>query len=334
MKYYQLIILAMSCVLAQFCSNDIAEQGKEAFLQKNYNDAIKFLTSPEIEEEGSTNQINEIIVLSYMYRGQELYEKTKNVKSFSGNYNSCLKYLPDSVSNDFKVQYSMLLANLAEAYAKAKADNDFEQDKFNKSSIAIVNLAINYDSTNIIAHELHEKFKEQNFKALLKKANLLYTKAKKLDDADLYFAAEACINDAAEYDPNNTDVKNLRKQIRRSTLGILNYSDGVALAITDRIYDKGKMVMLLSVKNYKCNPVTITPDKIQLVDFNGKGYPVDKEEMKVRKIFGQNIFESKKLDANNPYANGIITFDLDKTTPISYIVVKDNGDEITRKYFQ
>ncbi|MEJ2544352.1 MAG: hypothetical protein P8Y99_09825 [Calditrichaceae bacterium] len=92
--------------------------------------------------------------------------------------------------------------------------------------------------------------------------------------------------------------------------------------------------MLLSVKNYKNNPVRISPDRIEVVDFRGNGYPVDKEEMKVRKIFGQKVLENKKLDANNPYTNGIITFDLDKSTPISYIVLKENGDEITRKYFQ
>ncbi len=237
----------------QFCSKDIAEQGKKAFVEKNYSDAIKLLTSPELDRQGRANQINEIIVLSYMYRGQELYEKTKNIKSFSGNYKSGTKYFPDSVSNDFKKQYSILLTELADAYANAKAENEFEQEKFNKSCIETINLAIQYDSTNTHAHDLHEMLKDQNFKSLLRKANTLYTKAKKLDDADLYFTAGAYLNDAADYDPNNPDVKNLRRQIRRSTLGILNYSDGVSIAITDRLYDKGKLVMLLSIKITKIN---------------------------------------------------------------------------------
>lgn len=334
MKYYQFFILILVFIFLQFCSEDITENGKKAFLEKNYNDAIKLLTSPELDKQGRTNQINEIIVLSYLYRGQELYEKTKNIKSFSGNYKSSIKYLPDSVSDDFKLKYSTLLTNLAEAYANAKAENEFEQEKFDKSSIETINLAIQYDSTNSIAHDLHEKLKAQNFKSLLKKVNALYSKAKKLDDADLYFAAGACLNDAADYDPNNPEVQNLRRQIRRSTLGILNYSDGVSLAVTDRLYDKGKLVMLLSVKNYKNNPVSVTPDKIELVDIKGKKYPVDKKEMHVRSIFGQKILGTKKLDTNDPYVNGIIAFDISKNVPISHIVLKDNGNEITRKYFQ
>ena len=334
MKYYQPLVLILSFIILQFCSDDIAEQGKQAFLEKNYSDSIKLLTTPELDRQGRDNNINEILVLSYMYRGQELYEKTKNVKSFSGNYRSSSKYLPDSVSSDFRIQYSTLLANLAEAYANTRAENDFEQEKFDNSSIEIVNLAIKYDSTNNVAHDLHNNLKERNFKSLLKKANTLYAKAKKIDDADLYFAAEACLNDAANYDLNNPDVINLRRQIRRSTLGILNYSDGVSLAVTDRIYDKGKLVMLLSVKNYKNKPVSVSPDKIELIDVRGNSYPVDKEEMRVRSIFGQKILEPKKLDANNPYTNGIIAFDIPKSMPISYIVLKDNGDEITRKYFQ
>ena len=306
----------------------------QAFLKKDYNEAIKLLTSPQLDAQGRTNHTNEIIVLSYMYRGKELYEKTRNVKSFSGNYKSSSAYLPDSTSNEFNTKYSELLTLLAEAYGNTKADNDLEQDKFNKNSIEIVNMAIKYDSTNALANELHERLKEKNFNNLLNKANTLYAKAKKIDDADLYFAAQAYLNDAAQYDPDNSDVKNLRRQIRRSTLGILNYSDGVSLAVTDRMYDKGKLVMLLSVKNYKAKPITVTPDMIKLVDFKGNSYPVDKEEMKVRKIFGQKILETQKLDADNPYINGIIAFDLDKSTAISYIVLNENGNIISRKYFQ
>ncbi|MEJ2544353.1 MAG: hypothetical protein P8Y99_09830 [Calditrichaceae bacterium] len=135
MKSYQPHIFVVLFILLQFCGENPVEKGKKAFLEKNYNESIKLLTSSDIAKQSRTDQINEVIVLSYMYRGKELYEKTKNVKSFSGNYKSSLKYLPDSVSSNFKTEYSILLGDLSEAYAKAKAENEFEQDKFNKNSI-------------------------------------------------------------------------------------------------------------------------------------------------------------------------------------------------------
>ena len=334
MKYYQSLLLTLLIVFIQFCSQNIAEKGEQAYLAKDYNDAIKLLTSSSLDPQKRTNHTKEIIVLAYMYRGQELYLKTRNVKSFSGNYKSSYKYLPETQSSEFRLQYSALLSSLAAAYSEAKAENEFEQDKFDSKGIELVNTALSYDSTNDAAHKLLGRLKEKNFLKLLSKSNTLYIKAKKLDDVDLYFAAEACLNDAAKYDVNNPDLLNLRKKIKRSTLGILNYSDGVSMAVTDQVYDKGKLVMLLAVKNYQKKPVSIQPDKIELIDVRGNTYPVDKEEMRVRSIFGQKCIESKKLDPNNPYTKGIVAFDVPKNLAISHIVLKNNGDIITSKYFQ
>ncbi|MEJ2053285.1 MAG: hypothetical protein P8X42_05140 [Calditrichaceae bacterium] len=334
MKRLVPLLLTLLGLLLQYCGQDILEQGKQAFAEKRYNEAVNLLTSPQIKPGQRTNKLDEITVLAYMYRGKELYNKTRNIKSFSGNYKSAETFLPDTTTPDFNARYSQLLTSLAEGYSNAKAENELEQDMFNKKSIEIVNLAIKYDSSNTSAHELHIQLKDRNFINLLKKANSYYSKAKKLDDADLYFAAEAFLNDAMDYDPDNEEVKILRRKIRKSTLGILNYNDGISLAVTDQLYDKGKLVMLLAVKNYENKSVQITPQKIELTDIKGNKYSPDTEEMKVREIFGQKCIKSTKLDRNNPYTEGIIAFDVPKDIIISYIALEDNNKEITRKYFR
>lgn len=334
MIYRNPLILIISVLMLQFCSNNVIVEGEEAYLTKNYNEAIKILTSPQVDEHIRTDHVNEIIVLSYMYRGKSLYKKTKNVKSFSGNYKSSLKYLPEVASEDFKIEYSTLLTELAKAYAVAKAENKLEQEKFNKNSIKIVNMAIANDSLNAVAHELHDELKERNFNKLFKKAKNYYEKARKFDDVDMYFSAKAFLYDAAQYDPKNPEVLSLRRKIRRSTLGILNFNDGVSLAVTDKLYEKGKLVMILAVKNYKNKSVMVKPDKIEIYDLRGKSYSPDSEEMRVRELFGQKCFKSKKLDQNNPYTEGIVAFDVPKNLALSHIVLRNNGDEISRKYFQ
>lgn len=334
MRYCQPLLISLSILILQNCSNNIFEQGENAFISKNYNRAIKLLTSPQADEQIRTDHVNEIIVLSYMYRGRGLYTKTKNVKSFSGNYKSALKYLPKMTSDNFKSKYSVLLTSLAKAYAIAKAENTLEQEKFNKNSIEIINMAITYDSLNTSAHEFHVKLKNRNFSSLFKKAKTYYAKAKKYDNVDMYFSAQAFLNDAAEYDQKNPDIINLRKKIRRSTLGILNFNDGVSLAVTDKLYEKGKLVILLVVKNYESKSILVTSDKIKLIDLKGKTYSPDTEEMRIRELFGQKCIKSKKLDQKNPYTDGIVAFDVPKNLPISHIVLRNNGDEISRKYFQ
>ena len=269
-----------------------------------------------------------------MYRGKELYTKIKNVNSFSGNYESGQKYLPKMESDNFKSEYSALLTSLAKAYAVTKAENKLEQEKFNKNSIEIVNMAIAYDSLNEAAHELHVELKNRNFNKLFKKANTYYEKAKRYDDVDMYFSAQAFLEDAGQYDPKNPDVISLRRKIRRSTLSILNYNDGVSLAVTDKLYEKGKLVMLLAVKNYQNKSIMVTPNKIELIDLRGNTYQTDTEEMRVRELFGQKCIKSKKLDQKDPYTEGIVAFNVPKNLPISHILLKNNGDEVTRKYFQ
>jgi len=334
MKINRPLLLTLTVFTLQNCSENIIEKGKKAFIEKNYNEAINLLTSPEIELQKRTKYVNEITVLAFMYRGQELYNKTKNIKSFTGNYQSGKKYLPDSTTNQFDQEYSKLLTSLAEAYSKTKAENDIEQDKFNKNSIEIVNLAIHYDSLNTSAHELHDELKNRNFLDLLNKAKSYYSKAQKLNDPDLYFAAESFLNDASEYDPDHEEVRSLRRKIKKSTLGILNFNDGVALAVTDQLYDKEKLVMLLAVKNYKNKSVSVSPEKIELADIKGNTYEPDTEEMKVRELFGQKIIKSKNLNNSDPYTEGIIAFDVPKNIIISYIALKENGKEISRKYFR
>ena len=55
-----------------------------------------------------------------MLKGQGLYSKTRNVRSFVGNFEIGQSYIPEQTTEEFKKQYSVLLFELGKAYNIAK----------------------------------------------------------------------------------------------------------------------------------------------------------------------------------------------------------------------
>ena len=333
MRVLNSLLILFTTIIFYNCGSNIAEKGRQAYNDGDYNQAIQLLTAAK-NEKNLDNDVDEMIVLSYMYRGKELYDKTQNLKSFSGNYISALKHLPKSPTADFRSKYNDLLIELARAYKDTKPKTESEHEENFRKSINIIDQVLKEDSTKAEAKTLFSEIEVLIFKKYLDKANTLYTKAKKTDDWDLFFNAESYLQDAEKLNPNSNDVKALRQKIRRETLGVLNYRDGVSLAVTERMYEKGKMIMFLVVKNYKNKPLQFDPTEIELVDLKGNVYNIDKEEMRVRELFGQIPIKAKTLNGNEPLTEGLIAFDAPKDLAISYLALNVNGEQITRKYFR
>ena len=128
MKRLQFFIFFLGCLFAFQCGSDPAEEGRKLFENGDYTQAIKLLT--EAKQEDSTNKaIDEMICLAYLYRGEELFEKTKNVKAFNGNFEQANNYLPKEPSAEFTRQYNELQLALANAYLNTKAKNQEELPK-------------------------------------------------------------------------------------------------------------------------------------------------------------------------------------------------------------
>lgn len=327
-----LLMLGLILILIG-CRENFAEKGKQAYLNGNYNQAIELLTS--IEQEQPLNpQINEMIALAYMYRGKELFDKTLNIKAYDGNYQLSKPYIPLEPSEEFKKEYTQLMIAMAEAYRKIKPKNTAEKEQFYSKTIEALHKAQELDSTNIKIQEIFGELRDENFQTLFQNAQNMYSRAQQTKDWDLLFTAENLLNDATELDPNNKEVLRLRRQIRQAALGVLNHRDGVSMAVTQRLYDKDKLIMYLAIENYLDKAINIDIKQIELVDVAGNVYEVDEKELRVRELFGQTILKNTVLSPENAYTAGIVAFNIPKNRAVSLLRLKQHDQDIAVKYFQ
>ena len=312
------------------CGSDPAEEGEKAFEAGNYNLAIKhFLeakkTKPDLEQ-----QYNEKVAISYMKRGQELYDRSKNVKTFSGNFEKAQEYVPAAPSTEFKSEYSKILFSLANAYVSTRPENEIQKEEYLNNTIQYLEDAIYYDGDNSEANELLVKIKADNFQKMLNKGNDFYSKAQKTKNNDYYINAEYYFQRAANFDIYNNEASSMLSKTRVKTLSILNNREDFAIAIGDMNQQPADLILDLTIKNYSTSPVTVDLQKFSIVDKEGNSYPVDQkmmnERFKNKKLQSQELAELKMI-------NGFIVFSVPKRAKIEYLGYQLAENEQVKKYF-
>jgi tetratricopeptide (TPR) repeat protein len=229
------IFVLIIFILSQ-CGSNPAEEGEQAFQKGNYNLAIKHFLEAR-KQDPSNNILNEKIALAYMYRGEELFSKTKNIKSFSGNFEKSNDFIPENPSVEFKENYSKILYSLAKGYNDSNPQNDIEKEEFLNKSITYLEEATFQDESNSQAAELLEQIKTENFQKMLDKGKDFHNKARKQGKNDLYFTAEYYYKKAAYFDIHNEEAKKLLSKTRGKTLSILNIQEDLAIAIADYAWE-------------------------------------------------------------------------------------------------
>ena len=254
-----------------------------------------------------------------MYRGEELYQKTRNVKAFNGNFEKAGQYLPINPSPDFNKEYGKMLLSLAKAYHSARPKDEEEAELFHENALRRVKQALAIDSTDSAADSMLAQLKVDYFQNLVDKGEELYKKAGRTGNADLYFTAEYYLKEALEFEPDNNKINNLLNKIVQKTLPVLNYREDVSLAVAGFIRERKAIIMTLSIKNYTSMDVPLNLLNFKLVDRDGNKYNVNEEEMKKRELFGETSIKNTVLNPNNPSASGIIAFDAPKEVIIAYV---------------
>ena len=180
MRSLKCIVLFISILtfLVTSCGEDPYTKGMGLYNSGNYDASIKAFSTIENEQKENPEFL-EIYALAYMYKGQRLYNKTKNVKAFSGNYEKGIEIIPANTSADFDKKHSSILYSLADAFLAAKERNSREKDIFYSNAIKHLQTAIFLDSTNSEPKNLLAQLKEADFKKLLDKAEEQYNKANK-----------------------------------------------------------------------------------------------------------------------------------------------------------
>jgi hypothetical protein len=275
-----------------------------------------------------------MIALSYLLRGDILFKKTGNLDVLKGNIKQAKKYFPGNPSDSLRAKYSKILYSIAEYHMNTKTKSETEAENLYHQAVLALKEALLQDSTNNEAKILMVKIKDKNFQRLIDKAKSLYNRGERTGNVDLYFSAEYYLNNAAEFDPDNYDIKLYRSRIKRKRLGVLDYREGLSLAVLSYKQESKKYVINLAIKNYLRDSVAINLNNFELVSSKGDTFYVHEREMKGRVLFGEKCIENITLSRQNPYTEGTIVFLVpEETINVAYLAYKMNDNRIIRKYF-
>jgi hypothetical protein len=333
MKYLQYILFILFTLFLINCGTDYAEEGKKAFENDDYSEAIKLLNLA-LKEDTTNHSYNEMICISYLKRGKELFERTRNLKALDGNFEEAKKYIPENKSQQFEDFYVEMHVYLAEAYIKTRAANEDERETYFENALNAVQSALELDSSNIKADSLLIALKELNFQRLIDKGQSLYNKARRTRNPDLYFMAEYYLKEARKFEATNATINGLLSKITQNTLPVLNYREGISLAISGVTRERKGIIMNLSIKNYTTKMFKMSLDKFILVDTEGQNYPVDRREMRKRELFGETCLADTVLNSSNPSASGIIAFDAPSDIDILSVNYKIDSKRTAKKFFR
>lgn len=327
-QFVTFLIAASFLIVLLGCGGNPYEDGMNAMQKGDYNLAIKHFSEAK-KATPNDKIVLEKLAQAYMLRGEELYGKTKNLNSFTGNFTKGEEFIPSDPSAEFQVEYSKLLFNLANAYQNTSPENDVQKEEFLNKTIAALESAIGYNPDNSEAEQLLNKIKSDNFSEILDKGKRLFAQAKKENNKDLYFTAEYYFKKANNFDPDNKDAASYLSKTRKQTLDVLDVGQDFALAIPDNQYDKGSYIFDIYVQNNSPDPVNIKHTNFIVIDKDGNSYPLDKDMMVKlsSKLIPEKSLTDRKIN------NGLLVFKTKKKIDIDYIGYKLSEDKIVKKYF-
>ena len=325
-----LVFFITLSIVAIHCGSDPASEGNKAFETGNYNLAIKHYLEAKGNTPAEQQQYNEKIALSYMLRGQDLYGRSKNVKSFSGNFDKSMDYIPDQPSEEFMKAYSGVLFNLGTAYLTATPENEIQREDYMNKAIGYLEDALVNDRNNQKADSLLSQIKINNFEKMLDKGNDFYEKAGRTNNGDHYITAEYYFQRAAYFDLNNQEAEKMLSKTRAKTLSILNNRQDFAMAVADMSRQGGNLILDLTIKNYATSPVSIDIANFEVVDSNGDSYKLNQAMMESK--FSKNSLKNQKLGELKS-VDGIIVFAVPSQVKLDYLGYRLDENETTKKYF-
>jgi hypothetical protein len=328
--FLSLVILCGLSFVIIHCGSDPAVEGEKAFESANYNLAIKHFLEARKSNPAEKQIYEEKIALAYMLKGKSLYERSRNVKSFSGNFEKSLEYIPEDPSDYFKKEYSKILFALGNGYLQTRPENEIQKEEYLNKSIQYLEDALYNDENNASADSLLEKIKADNFQKMLNKGKDFYTKAGKTKNGDHYITAEYYFQRASYFDIHNDEAKKMLSNTRQKTLSVLNNREDFAMAVADMNRQSKSLILDLTIKNYATSPVSIDIKNFEIVDLDGKTYPLDENTMKTK--FKGKTMKNQELPELK-FADGIIVFSISSKVPIDYLGYRLNEDETVKKYF-
>jgi hypothetical protein len=194
-----------------------------------------------------------------------------------------------------------------------------------------MNQALAQDSMNVNAKNVLEEIKLNNFQKILDKAINRFERAQKTDNVNLYFETETFIKKAQALGGTTPEIRRMLSKIYAKTLSVLNYEDGIAMAVDKYEFSNGKVIFTLGVRNYLSYPLTLSYSNFMLADYRGNIYKVDMETMS--RDFSMSGIGEPTLDQQKSYADGFLVFAVPDSIKMNYIGYQMSAGRVSRKYF-
>ncbi len=332
-RYLPFVVLTVAVLIClTACGKNLEAEGDDAFAQGKYNQALTYYLKVK-KSQPQNARIDEKIALTYMQRGFKFFKRNKNIDSFQLNYEKSLEFLPsDSLSENFKKEYSKLLYQLALAYHQAKPMNDIQKEKYFKLTLDFLQKALEYDSTNTLADAKLLEIRTSNFQKYFEKGKDFYKRAlRDPRNTNLFLSAEAYLLQATQLDPLNEEALKLLKKVRRKTLAILDIRNDlpIALAVGGRKYLNGNLVLSITVFNNTIDPYTLDPARFQLVDKQGNQYEVNLEKTA---DFAKGLTEPQAIPPKSDH-DFVLVFTLSGAIPVEKISYETEEGIVVSKFF-
>jgi tetratricopeptide (TPR) repeat protein len=332
MKLYKVFFITLIlCWLFTGCGGNPEAEGDNAYANGKYKRAINHYLEVKKSQPENT-KINEKIALAHMQQGLKLYKRTKNIKTFTGNFEMGLNFVPEenTGSPEFKQEYSQILFHLACAYYKAKPSNEIQREQYFTKTLDNLDEAIMLDQNNTRADSMLFAIKTANFQKMYNKGIKFYEQAKKeKTNDDLYLSAERYLNRAVSFDPESEEAIKSLKLVRTKTLRILDTDKDFPFGVA-AMQRKSKFLLIdFAGVNILTDKITFDPAKLKLIDEDDNEYLYNKEQTEK---YDNGITKPVPLEPRKQI-NGILYFPVAKSVKLKCLVYEmDDGVKI-RKYF-
>lgn len=312
------------------CGGSKLEEGDQQYAQGNYTKALNSYMSYK-NDNPHDKSINPRIALSYMNKGKELYAKTHNIETFSGNFEKANNFLGEGFTlPDHKLQYSELLYELAHAYKVTKPQNEIQKEQYFNNSLDFLALSLEANDNNQKADSLLSLIYDENFQKMFEKGTTFYNRAKKeRNNPDLYLSAERYLTKAVEFDPGNEEAEKYLNSARKQTLGILQSNYPLSFCVPN-FKQKANFVFIdFTIQNFSTEAIIFEMDKLEITSDAGEIFKVDlKKTTELEKAF----IDKTKLQPRKR-VDGQIVFSLAPDTKIESLSYNYNDETVFTKYF-
>jgi hypothetical protein len=329
MKNLSTLILTVFLLTLIQCGGSKLEEGDVFYASEDYTRAVNSYLEHK-KSDAQAPGLDNKIALAFFNKGNQLFNKARNIKSFAGNYEKAQDYIDESaLTAEQKAEYSQLLYNLALAYRSSRPNNDIEEEQYFNNTLDYLQMAVNIDPQNTSADSMISNIYAENFQEMYEKGLKAFNSAKKVrDNIDLYLRAESYFKKAVQFNSSDEQAQKYLSNTRKETLGILESIQPFSFCVPNYKIDKNTCFIAFAAKNYSNDPMAIDLNALTLNTSDGKVINIDlKKTAELEKALNETTMKPFDL------VEGQVVYSLAPNTDIEYIAYNVNDNLTVKKYF-